>query len=174
MVSVGLLLQLVSLRRRVRRLLLGGGGIGAHLLDDGVGSRRHPAGDVPRLEGRQHLGLQDHAGQGVGKNALHAVADFDPHLVFGRHDDEEGAVVGPLLPDAPLTAELIAIVGDVVALQRGQGHHHELARGLVLQPFQLVFERRDRCGGQDVSVVHHSPAESREGERGGVGRRGER
>ena len=162
--------RLVGLRRllalRIGGLLLGGGGVGAELVDDGVGSGDDPARNVPGLEFRQHRRLQDLAGEGVGEDRLQAVTHLDPHLMLGRHDDEEGAVVGPLLADAPGAAELIAVVGNLVALQVRQGHHHQLAGRAALQVGQLGGQRRLHLGRQHMGVVHHPPAQGREGQGG--------
>ena len=68
----------------------------------------------------------------VGQRALEPIADLDPHLALLRRDDQQRAVVLALLADAPGAAELVAVVGDVVALQRAQRRDDELGARLLL------------------------------------------
>ena len=53
----------------------------------------------------------------VGELALEPVADLDAHLVLGRRHDQQRAGVLVLLADAPVAAELIAVILDRIALQ---------------------------------------------------------
>ncbi len=144
----------------------------AELLDDGCGPVDDAALDIARTEFGQHLLLQDHTGEGVGQHWLQAIADLDAHLVFGGRQDEQGAVVLALLADAPGAAELIAVVRDVIALQRGQGDHHHLAAGLGLQPGELGGQLLLGIGRQHMSVVDDPAGQGRKGRRR-VGRHGQ-
>ena len=103
-------------------------------------ARRHVAG----AEFRQDRVLDDQPGHRVGEIAFEAVADLDAHVALVRRDDQDDAVVLALLADPPGAAELIAVVGDVVALQRFQRDHDELVGGLRLERGELGIELR--CG----------------------------
>ncbi len=149
------------------RLGFGRGLIEAQLADDGVRAVHHPALDVAGAELGQHRPLQDDAGQRVGEHGLQAIAHLDANLVLRWDDDEDGPVVGGLLADAPGAQELIAVVLDLIAAERRQGDHHQLARGLLLQGRQFRGQGGLDFRGQHMGVIHH-PA----GQGGELGRRG--
>ena len=75
--------------------------------------------------------------------------------MFAGDDDEDRAVVQALLAYPPVAQELIAVVGDLVALQGGQGDDHELATRLLLEGRQLLRQLRLDLGREDVGVVDH-------------------
>ena len=124
----------------LRGLGLGGAGIETELGDDLVGSRLHAALDVASPEFRKHRALEDDAGKGVGEDRLQPIADLDADLVLGGDDDEDRPVVGPLLADPPGSPELVAIVLDGVAAERGQGDDDQLPAGLGLQGGEFAGE----------------------------------
>ncbi len=133
-------------------------------MDDGRRAVDDAALEVARAELRKHLLLQDQAGKGVGQHWLQAIADLDADLVLGGDDDEQGAVVLALLADAPGAAELVAVVVDGVALQRGQGDHHHLATGPGLQVRQFLGDLLLGAGRQHMGVIDHAAGQRREGE----------
>ena len=102
---------------------------------------RMPAAKSPRAELRQDRVLDDELRHGVGHDRLEPAADLDAHLALVRRDDEQDAVVLALLADAPLAAELIAVVLDRVALQRVQRDDGELVGRLLLR----ARRARRRC-----------------------------
>ncbi len=90
--------------------------------------------------------------------------------MLGGRDDEQGAVVLALLPDAPGAAELVAVILDRITLQRGQGDHHQLPPGLRLQVGELRGDLLLGVRRKHMGVIDHPPGEGREG-RGGMGGR---
>ena len=100
------------------------------------------AGVIAGAEARQHGAVDDDVGHGVGEDRLEPAADLDAHLALVRRDDEEDAVVLLLGADAPMAAELIAVILDGVALQGGQGDDDDLVGALVLE--RLETRRRAR------------------------------
>ena len=165
--------NVMGLGRGRRGLGLGVGLIEGKLLNQGVRPRLHAAGDVAGAELGDHLFLQNHAGEGVGKYGLKPIAHLDAHLVFRRRDDEDRPVIETLLADAPMAQELIAIVGDLIALQAWQGDHDELAAGLLLQGRQLCGQVGLNLRRQHMGVIHHPAAALGELWRGGGRRLGE-
>src|SRR5262249_23555939 len=87
-------------------------GVAGQNLDDVVDPAADPAGEVAGLEARQDGILDDQLADRVGERAFEAIADLDPHLTLVGRDDEQRAAVLLLLTDAPVPAELIAIVLD--------------------------------------------------------------
>ena len=76
--------------------------------------RLMPPAKVVGAEARQDRVLDDEAANGVGERAFEAVADLDTHLALVRRHDQQHAVVLVLLADAPLAAELVAVILDRV------------------------------------------------------------
>ncbi len=140
---------------------MGGVGVEAELLDDGVSPGDDAARDVAGFEFGQHGGLQDDAGQGVGQLRLQPIADLDAHLVLAGRDDEQDAVVLTLVAYAPGPAELIAVVLDLPPLERRQGDNDELVAVLLLQRLQLGGQIGLNLGRQHVGVVHHPSGQGR-------------
>ena len=87
-------------------------------------------------------------------------------------DEEEDAVVLALLADAPLAAELVAVIGDVGALQVRHGDDDDLVRRFLLEGGELVGERRRGCRIEQPGGVDHASGEG--GKSLGTGRHGER
>src|SRR2546426_333995 len=138
------------------------------------GGRRRPARRAPRVD-RGHRGLEaggeallsearrDHladdlAGGGVGHDRLEPVADLEAKLPVLDEDDEEHAVVEPLLAESPLVEEPVGDVLQALALERAEDRDRHLrARGalvlgeLRLQPPALV-------GREEPGVVVHAGA----------------
>ena len=117
---------------RVRRLA-------AYRLKDLYRCGKHAGIVIALLEIGQHRILDDESGLRVGKLTLQPVTDFDARLVFVGRDDDKRAVALALLPDAPGAAELIAIIGDVGALQLFQRDDDDLIAGLL-----FVFGQKRR------------------------------
>src|SRR5262249_16687466 len=115
-------------------------GVAGEHLDDVVDAPADAAGEVARLEARQDRILDDQLADRVGERAFQAIADLDADLAIIRRDNQQDAAVLLLLPDAPVAAELIAIVLDRGALQRLQCHDHQLAGGLALELGELAVE----------------------------------
>src|SRR5262249_3165311 len=88
-----------------------------------------------------------------------AVADLDAHLALAWRHDQQHAVVLALLSDSPAAAELDAKILDRGALQRSQGHDHELVGGLGFEVRELLGERRPRRLIEDIGLVHRAAAE---------------
>src|SRR5262245_40698778 len=93
-------------------------GVAREHLDDVVGAALHAAGDVIGAKARENCVLDDQARDRVGQHAFEAIPDLDAHLALVGCDDQQRAVVRTLLADAPMAAELVAVVRDVVVLQR--------------------------------------------------------
>ena len=147
---------------RLRHALLGFGVVETELLGQRVRPVDHAARNIPGAELRQDLGLDDVAGERVGQDGLKPIADLDPHLVLLRRDDQKDAVVLALLTDAPVTPELVAIVGDLLPLQALERHDHELAPVLLFKRLQTLAELGLLVRGQNARLVHHPPGQFRE------------
>src|SRR3546814_5994238 len=59
--------------------------------------------------------------------------DRDIHPPLVRRDQEDDAVILPLAADPPGTAELVAIIADVMAFEAADGRDDELVPGLFLE-----------------------------------------
>src|SRR5262245_8888891 len=82
--------------------------------------------------GQDRVG-DDDLRQRVGERGLKPTSHFDAHFAFVRCDDEEHAVIELLRANAPVAAELIAIILDGIALQRWDRDHHHLVGALFLE-----------------------------------------
>ncbi len=92
--------------------------------NDRVGAGRDPAGEVAITKGRQNLVLDDERGQRVSKITFEAIADLDPHLAVIGRDQQQRSVVPLGITQTPGAAQLVAVIGNVVALQiRDRGDH---------------------------------------------------
>jgi hypothetical protein len=125
------------------------------------------AREIAGAEARQDRIVDDDPRQGIGEDRLQSVADFDTDLALVRRDDQEHAIVELLGADAPVPAELIAVVLDLVALQRWQRHHHHLIGALILELFQLLGERLLILRAQQIRVVDHAAGQRGKGWGGG-------
>ena len=81
---------------------------------------------------------------GVGQRAFEAIADLDAHLVLGRRNEQQHAIVLLGFAKLPEAEELIGIGLDVAALQRLHGGNDELDAGFVLERPSTSLRRR--CG----------------------------
>ena len=147
-------------------------GIAAHHLHDVVDAARNAPLKVVGAKPRQDGVLDDETRDGVGQRAFQPVADLDAHLALVRRDDQQRPVVRALLPDAPVAAELIAVVFDRGILQRAQGHDDDLVAALGLHRRELVGQRLPRRRVENVGFIDDTAGELREGQR--VRQRGER
>ena len=142
---------------------LGGLGWRLQLGDEGVGAGGDPAGKVVGAETGQDRVADDLAGQRVGQDAFHAVADLDPDLVLGRRDEKDDAVIGALLADMPGAAEADAIFLDVVALEARDGGDDELAMRRRLERRQLLGQLGLLRRLQQIGGVDHPAGQRRKG-----------
>src|SRR5579864_2292873 len=94
------------------------GGSVAQRAEDGRGAIEDSGVEVAVAKSRQDFFLDDDAARRIGEPPFEAVADLDAGFAFVRRDDQDGAVVLTLLPDAPGAPELVAVVLDRMALQR--------------------------------------------------------
>ena len=78
-------------------------------------------------------------------------------------------VIQLLRADAPVAAELIAIVFDGVALQRGDRDHHYLVGALVLERLEIGGERLLISRVEQVRVIDDPTGERGEGGLGSAG-----
>src|SRR5581483_10268303 len=81
---------------------------------------------VPAAEMWGYHVVNDQHALRVRERAFEAVADLDTHPLLTGIDDQQHAVVLALLADAPVTAELVAVILDGIAIERWQRDHHEL------------------------------------------------
>src|SRR5215813_12384662 len=109
-------------------------------LDQIVDSALDPTGHIAGAKPGQDGILDDQAGDRIGQGSFEAIADLDAHLTLVRRNDEQRAVVETFLTDPPVPPEPVAVVGDVVTLQRRQCDHHELGAGLALELFELAVD----------------------------------
>ena len=92
-------------------------------------------------------------------------------LVSVRRDDEEDAVVHALLADAPGAAELIAVIGDLDALQRRDVTTTSWSLDLLLQRRRASPSSRPWSSGrQNVGVIDDPAGQRREFRRATGGR----
>ncbi len=145
----------LGLRRQLARLFLGQG----KLADQRVGPSFDASGHVARLELGDDELLDDDRRQPVGENAFEAITDLDPQLALIRRDDQQRAGVLLLVADPPGAAQAVAIVGDFVAFEAGQGRHHQLALRLGFQRRQLLVEPRFDIRRDDVRGIGHPAGE---------------
>ena len=89
-------------------------------------------GKVARAEVRQDRILDDDLRPRVGEDRFEPAPDLDAHLALVRRDDEKHAIVQLLGADAPMAAELIAVVLDGIALQRRERDDDKLVGAFVL------------------------------------------
>ena len=124
-----------------------------------------PAGYRHRTAPGERAGrflLDDHAGQGIGEHAFQAITHLDAHLaVVGRHDQQH-PIVEFLAADSPVAAQLVAIIGDVIALQIRHGDHHHLVGGVLLGRDQRLGQALTLGRSEQVGLVHHPAGEFRE------------
>jgi hypothetical protein len=90
------------------------------------------------------------------------IADLETDLVLARRDEKDDAVVLALLADAPGAAELVAVVLDVVAVERLHRRDHELVGGFVLERRELVRKLLRGVGRNDSCRIDDAPGERRE------------
>ena len=82
------------------------------------------------------------------------------------------AIILGLVTNAPRAAELIAIVGNVIAFEVADGRDDELVACLLLEREELRIERSFFSGGNDIGLIDHRIArELGKVLRGGGGRR---
>ena len=77
----------------------------------------YSGGHVALPEPGQDVVLDDPVGQDIGKGTFKAVSDLDADLAFSGGDDQQDPVVPAFLPNAPMAAEPVAVVGNVMAFQ---------------------------------------------------------
>src|SRR5713226_4709251 len=116
-------------------------GIDRHGLDDVIHPASDSAGEIVHPKTREDGILYDEPRDRVGERAFETIADLDAHLALVRRHDQQGAGVLVLLSDLPVPPELIAVVLDRGVLQRLEGDHDKLARGLGLELGELALER---------------------------------
>src|ERR1700722_3433982 len=156
------------LRPQLRRLLPFRG-IGRQRSDRIVDAARNAAVEIAGLEaGRDGVGDDDLADR-VGQRAFEAIADLEAHLVFLRSDEKQQAVVLLRLAELPQAKEFVGVRFYLLAVERGDGRHHELDAGFVVERLQLGLKRGALTSRDDIGLVDHAP-----GEQGIVRRRGER
>src|SRR5262249_59016976 len=105
----------------------------------------------------------DEGGDACGQASFEAIAALEAPLTLVRPNDEQRAVVETFLTDPPVPPEPVAVVGDVVTLQRRQCDHHELGAGLALELFELAVDARAGGGLKDPRLVDDPAAQRRKG-----------
>lgn len=115
---------------------------------------------MARAKIRHNNLIDDLAGGRIGKHRFQPVSNLDADLVFMRGDYQQNAVVLTLLPDMPVSAQLIAVVIDAVAVQRGNGRYDYLIGCAILIGCELLVERLD-CGRRKYMRVVYNPASQR-------------
>ena len=74
-----------------------------------------------------------------------------------------------------MPTQSIAVVLDLIALQPGQGNHHQLRAGIGLQRCKPGRQGSLSLRGQETAFIDDTPAQRREGRIGeGLGRREDR
>src|SRR5262249_54984386 len=110
-------------------------------LDDPDAGRRGPARVRLLAERREEPLLEDAAGEGVGEPVLEAVPDLDPRLPVGEGDQEENAVVLPLLAETPTLVESVGEVLDRFSVEGREDRDDDLGRALPLVARELGLDR---------------------------------
>jgi len=87
---------------------------------------------MTRTEIRQDDLINDLAGGCIGQHRLQPISNLNTDLTFLGSDDQQDAVIFALLPDMPVSSQLVAIVIDAVAIQGGDSRHHHLIGSAVL------------------------------------------
>ena len=131
---------------------------GQHMASaDDVGDVLHAAADaawiVILLEPGEKVRPDDSSGEAVRHDALEAIADFDAHLPLGGGNEDEHAVVVPLLPDAPLLEEPVGVLLHRHPVERRHRHHRNLRRRLLFDVAEQRAEFRARLRVQHVGAV---------------------
>src|SRR5262249_5530180 len=142
-----------------RRRGLGVIGARDHLLD-GVEAGGDPVGDLALAEARGDHLSKGLARQRIGELGLEAVADLETHLPVVHEDEEDDAVVEPLLPDAPRLSETDGIVLEILPLQRSEDRDDDLVATLALARSELVLQPV-AVGGREHSRVVVDPVVGR-------------
>ncbi len=107
---------------------------------DGACAFRQPAAEVPLLEIRDYVLVQNPARSGVRNHRFKPVADLDPNLPVLNGRDEQDAVVLPFASYTPALKEAIGEVLNFIAFQGGNSDNGHLARGLALELSQELLE----------------------------------
>src|SRR6266700_1440199 len=110
-------------------------------------------GDLTLAEARGHRLAQDLARDRIGELGLEAIADLEPHLpVFGK-DQEDHAIVEPLLADTPGLGQTDGVVLETLALERAEDGDDDLIARSLLTGANLVLEPRAVLRRQHAGVV---------------------
>ncbi|EZP27067.1 hypothetical protein BW33_04338 [Pseudomonas sp. RIT288] len=128
--------------------------------------RRHAVADalaeIAGLERRGDHLMNDHRGLRIGQPILQTVTDFDAQFALVTGNDQQRAVVLVLLADAPVPAQLHAVILDGGALQIRHRDHHQLLAGRLLVSLQLLAQLGAHRRLDHLRFVHHPPAQRRE------------
>ena len=90
-------------------------------------------------------------------------------MLLGRHDEQRAGVLA-FLPDAPVAAELIAVVLDGISLELIERDHHDLFASYTLVRGQHGGEFALGRSAQDARIIDDSTCERRKFWDGGESR----
>src|SRR4029079_14119107 len=123
-------------------------------LEDGVRSCAHTAGYVTCLEPRRNLLADDAGGTQIGQRDFEPIADLDPELPFLKHDEQEYAVVGPLLSELPRRRDTMGIRFERLSLEGRQNKDPDWVAGFFLVLLELFGKLGGVLSGQDCRKIH--------------------
>jgi hypothetical protein len=132
-----------------------------------------PVRQPPLAEPRSDHVPDDRRGDGVGQGRLQPVAHLEPHLPVVQEDQEDHAVVEPLLADPPRLGETDGEVLEVLAFERPEDRHDDLVRAALLPAGELLLEAVAVGGRQRAGVVVHPPRRRRGDRQGARGEGGD-
>src|SRR5207253_8045333 len=98
---------------------------------DSINARADAAVEIPLLEARHDVVLDDALRDGVRQDALEAVADLDLQLAVVLGDDEQHAVVDAFAAQLPRLVDAHGVLLDRLGLRAGDEEQRDL-RALAL------------------------------------------
>ena len=123
--------------------------------DTGLDSRRN----IARTEARDNLISNDVGGAEIRQGAFEAIPDFDADFFLFEGDEQQHAVVSPLLSQLPGGGDAMGPFFEWLAFERGEHEHRDLIAGLGFVRSEVAGECGSHLCRQDMGEVHHTPGQ---------------
>src|SRR5690606_9442642 len=107
-----------------------------------VGACNDAAAHVALSEAWQDLTFDDVIRESVRNDGFKPIAHFDANLALVRSDQQDDAVVVLGIPETPMSAQLVAVIRDLITVERRDRSYHELALVGLLERVQLGAKLR--------------------------------
>ncbi len=125
----------------------------AHRLGHRLYPGEHAAVEIAGTKTRRDFIVDNPPGEQIGQPPLQSVADLDADLPLVAGDEQQGAVVLPLLADSPGFRHLQGIAFHRLPLQGRDGQHDDLGRIALLETAEELLQFLLRRRGEDVGAV---------------------